>query len=105
MLQVHFRRVRPDRVDDLKEWLTELQRRADEVRESFRQEGVRHEQAFLLETRDGPLLVYAIEVQDPEAAQQAYERSMLSIDHEHRVRMTEAISGAADMQPLYDVRL
>jgi hypothetical protein len=65
MLQVNIRRVRPDQVGRLREWLAELGRRQEEVRETFRNEGVRHEQAFVLAGADGPLLVYAIEVDDP----------------------------------------
>jgi hypothetical protein len=89
----------------LRAWLAELQQRSDEVRETFRNEGVRHEQAYLLETADGPVLIYAIEIDDPEAAQRAYATSTLPLDLQHREVMATTISGPLDLAPLYDVRL
>lgn len=82
-----------------------LGRRQDEVRASFRQEGVRHEQAFLLESASGPVLVYAIEVEDPDAAQRAYDASTLAIDAEHREVMAEVLGPAAEVELLYEVAL
>jgi len=89
----------------LRAWLAELQQRSDEVRETFRNEGVRHEQAYVLETADGPVLVYAIEIDDPEAAQRAYASSTLPLDLQHREVMETTISGPLALEPLYDVRL
>ena len=63
MLHVVFSRVKVDQVDRLRSWMAELMARPQEVRQTFEQEGVRHEMAFLVEAREGPLLVYAIEVE------------------------------------------
>ena len=89
----------------MRAWLAELQQRSDEVRETFLNEGVRHEQAYLLETADGPVLVYAIDVDDPEAAQRAYATSTLPLDLQHREVMDSTISGPLELEPLYDVKL
>jgi hypothetical protein len=105
VLDVHFHRVRPDQVDSLRAWMAELMRRQNEVRETFRNEGVRHEQAFLLHTDEGVVLVYIHEVEDPEAARRAYSASTLPIDLEHRQRMSAALDGAATAELLYEVRL
>lgn len=48
---------------------------------TFAQEGVRHEQAYLLKTVEGPILVYAMEAADHDRAQAAYQRSSLPIDN------------------------
>ena len=40
--------------------------RADEVKETYRQEGVSHEASYLIETRRGWILVFAAEVEDRE---------------------------------------
>jgi hypothetical protein len=85
--------------------MAELGRRQDEVRATFRNEGVRHEQAYLLESSSGPVLVYAIEVEDEDAAQQAYEASTLPIDAEHRAVMGTVLGDRADVELLYEVRL
>jgi Family of unknown function (DUF6176) len=105
MLHLTFRRVRPERVDALRAWMAELGRRQDEVRQTFRNEGVRHEQAFLIESLDGPLLVYAHEVDDPEAASAAYAGSTLVLDQEHRAIMGSVLGEDAEVELLYDVRL
>jgi Family of unknown function (DUF6176) len=103
MLHLTFRRV----VDEhrLRAWMSSLQQRADEVRQTFRQEGVRHEQAFLLRDANGLVLVYAHEVDDPEAAHAAYAASTLPIDLQHREQMSAALGGEAEAELLYDVRL
>jgi Family of unknown function (DUF6176) len=105
MLHLTFRRVRPGREDALRAWMAELERRADEVRATFRQEGVRHEQAFLLPVADGLVLVYAHEVEDPDAASAAYSASTLPLDHEHRARMAAVLDEALEPELLYDVRV
>jgi hypothetical protein len=106
MLQVEFRKVRPDRVDRLREWLHELERRAAEVRETFAQETVRHEIACLIEAREGPVLIYAMEAEDFERAAAAYQGSVLPIDREHRDVMTDVLlPGSASVEQLYECRL
>jgi len=102
---VTFRRVRPGQEAALRAWMAELGARVDEVRATFRQEGVRHEQAFLLQTVDGLVLVYAHEVADPALASAAYAASTLPLDVEHRARMAAALDEVVEPERLYDVRL
>ena len=64
MLRVSLRRVKPGKEARLRAWLAELSARADEVRATFVDETVRHEQAFVLQTVDGPVLLYAMEAAD-----------------------------------------
>jgi hypothetical protein len=105
VLDVRITRVREDQVERLRAWLAELIKRQDEVRETFRNEGVRHEQAFLLESAQGPVLIYAHEVDDPEAAKRAYADSTLPLDRKHREVMRAVLDGAADAELLYDLQL
>lgn len=104
MLQVTVVRVRPEKVARLKEWMAELECRADEVRETFRQEGVRHEQAVLVETSDGPLLVYVGEMADVEASQRAFASSTLPIDAEHKAALAEVLGDRPPTTTLLDLR-
>jgi Family of unknown function (DUF6176) len=97
--------VRPEEIGALRAWLAGLMTRQDEVRETFRNEGVRHEQALLLAGADGPVLVYAIEVEDADRAHAAYASSRLPIDLEHREIMARVIEAPARAELLYDVRL
>jgi len=107
MLRVEFSRVREGQVDQLREWMRALMSRQAEVRQTFEQEGVRHEAAYLLEAAEGPVLVYAIELQDEARAMQAFESSTVPIDLEHRRRMDDVLAGrgSAAVELLYEARL
>jgi len=105
MLQVRLARVHDDQVERLRAWLLGLNQRQDEVRETFRNEAVRHEQAYLLRTSDGFVLVYAAEMEDAEAAHRAHAASTLPIDLQHREVMQAAQAGPADAELLYELRL
>lgn len=97
--------VEPDKVERLRAWMVELQQRKQEVRETFQQEGVRHERAYLLETKGQTILVYAMELEDLAAAHAAFQTSELSIDKEHRDVMNEVLTANLEPELLYDVSL
>ncbi len=105
MLRVSFQRVKPGKEPRLREWLAELSARDDEVRATFVDETVRHEQAFVLEMNDGPVLVYLIEAADADLGREAFARSNHSIDKEHKQVMRECLAERLEIQPLYDVAL
>lgn len=105
MLRVSFRRVKPGKEAKLRAWLTELSKRTDEVRATFVDETVRHEQAFILQTVDGPILVYAMEASDFDRGKQAFTRSTHRIDAEHKQVMGECLGDRLDIEPLHDVAL
>src|SRR4029077_3205942 len=93
MLRVQFSRVKDGQVERLRAWMQELMARPDEVRATFAQEGVRHEAAYLIEAREGPVLLYAIEVDDEARGFEAYTNSTLPIDLEHRRIMESVLVG------------
>jgi len=101
MLEVVIRRVRPDRVDELRRWMAELEARRDEVLESFQQVGTRQEKALLITEGSEPLLVYVMDADDPDAANVAYQASSLPIDIDHRRVMSEVLQGPASFEVLY----
>ncbi|GAA1314276.1 hypothetical protein GCM10009610_35390 [Pseudonocardia xinjiangensis] len=105
MIHVRVARVRPDKLDVLKAWFAEAEQRADEVRATFEQEGVTHEQAKLISTADGPLLVYAVECADYEAAGEVFRNSTLPIDAEHKRVMAEVLDGQVDTPVLLDIHI
>jgi hypothetical protein len=80
MLNVSFFKVREDQIDQLRAWGRELTRRTDEVKETYTQEGVSHEASYLIETKRGWILVFAVELEDREKARAAYRASTLPID-------------------------
>ncbi|RIK42567.1 MAG: hypothetical protein DCC58_10830 [Chloroflexi bacterium] len=103
MLHVRFQRVRPDKVERLRAWMTELAGRADEVRETFAQEGVHAEKAWLIHTADGVVLAYALIVDDIDAAFAAHRASTLPIDHEHAAVMQEIDGGPLDVEQIWEM--
>jgi len=105
MLQVAISRVRPEKEARLRAWLAELNTRIDEVRETFRDETVRAEQAYIVQGGDGPLLIYVIEAEDFERGAKAYASSHHKIDAEHRAVMGECLAESPKIKPLYSVTL
>jgi len=105
VLEVVFQRVQPDEVDRLRAWINEEEDRAEEVRQTFRQETVHHEVAYLIEATEGPVLVYAMEAEDFDRADRAYRSSTLPIDLQHREIMRAVVAGPAVVEKLYEVSL
>jgi hypothetical protein len=105
MLRVAISRVRPEKEARLRTWLAELNSRADEVRETFRDETVRAEQAYIVGGADGPLLVYVMEAADFDRGAKAYATSHHKIDAEHREVMRECLADSPRVDPVYDVAL
>lgn len=103
MLRVSFRAIRPEKEAQLRAWLAELNRRAEEVRATFKDETVRAEQAFIVAGPTGPMLVYAMEAADFARGAAAFASSRHQIDAEHRAVMQECLGPALDIRPLYDV--
>jgi len=104
VLRVVIASVKADKVDRLRSWMAELAERRDEVFETYARETVSHEIAVLVQGAEGPLLVYAMEVDDPETATEAFQTSKLPIDVEHRTVMDDVLAGAADVELLLDLR-
>ena len=95
--------VKSGQEQKLREWLSELMRRQDEVRETFKQETVRHEQGYLLQLNNGTALIYIVEAEDLEQASKAYKNSTLPIDAEHRNIMNQTLGDRIPAELLYDV--
>ena len=105
MLKVTMEMVKPGQEQKLRDWLSELMTRQDEVRETFKQETVRHEQAYLLPIGDSVVLIYIVEAEDLEQASKAYKDSTLPIDAEHRNVMQQVLGNRLPAELLYDVTL
>jgi hypothetical protein len=105
MLRVSIRRIRPEKEQRLRAWLTELNSRAEEVRETFRDETVRAEQGYIVPGDMGPLLVYVMEAEDFDRGSKAFAASPHKIDAEHKEVMRECLAESLNVAPLYDVTL
>jgi len=104
LIKLAMRKVRPGEEGRLREWMAQLNSRRPEVLATFRQEGVRHELAYLIDGADGPVLIYAMEAVDHEQAAAAYAQSSLPIDLEHRRIMAQVLGDRVPSELLYECR-
>ena len=102
MLHTTIARVDEEDVPRLRSWLSSLSSRRTELRESYRQQGTRHELFFLIRTRRMPILVLVSEVDDVEHATRSFLRSELPIDLEFKALFQEISPEDADVELLYD---
>ena len=102
MLQTTIARVDEEEVPQLRSWLASLSSRRDELRESYRQQGTRHELFFLVRTRRMPILVLISEVDDVEQATRSFLASELPIDVEFKALFQQISPEEAEVELLYD---
>lgn len=102
MILISIQRVKAAEENTLRNWMAELDRRQDEIAATFAQEGTRHEQAYLIKTSDGPLLIYAMEARNHEHAAASFKASKFPIDVEHKEVMKRVLAGKADAELLYE---
>ena len=105
MLDLQFRKIKPEREGQLRAWFAELNSRSEEVRATFHDEGVQHEQGFILPTSEGPVLVWAAQLNDPDEANRVFAKSSHPIDIEHDRVLRECLDGRIALSPVLDVAL
>lgn len=94
----------PDKVDELREWLRIVngQRRAEALA-TLVDEACSHEQAVLIEGKDGPMVVYVMEVADVDHSRRAAEQSSHPIDGDHREVMQRTLGDPVPSELLLDL--
>jgi len=102
MLYTTIARVDEHDVPRLRAWLDDLDSRRDELRGSYRQQGTRQEQFFLVRTRESPILVIVSEVEDALAAAESFLHSELPIDVEFKALVQAISPEEADVELVYD---
>lgn len=106
MIDLTFRRVKPEQRDRVEQWLAELNGpRRGEALETLRIEGVRHESAAIIDTSDGPILVYAMETDDIDRARAIGSASTLPVDRRHHEVMRAADAGSVPSRLVLDLTL
>ncbi len=84
-------KIKPGKLNRLKKWCNELQKRKKEVVETLRKEKVYTESAFLHKTKNGNFLIYYIEAEDFSRAMNVYKKSKRKIDKEHKQVLKETL--------------
>ena len=95
-IHLNVRRLKPGHREAVEAWLAELNGpRRHEAIETLQDEGVSHESAVILDTSDGPVIVYAMETDDIERARAAGAASTHPVDERHHEVMRAADAGPA----------
>jgi Family of unknown function (DUF6176) len=87
--------IKPGKTERLREWYDELQERREEAFQTLENEGVRQEVAYILPTEHGDLLAVFLEVDDMNAANEAFYSSPFEIDRQHAAVMDECTVGGS----------
>jgi Family of unknown function (DUF6176) len=66
-------------------------------------EGCRHEQAYLIDGADGPVVVHIMEVEDVERSKVVGARSSHSIDEDHKVVLSQTLGDQVPAELLLDL--
>jgi hypothetical protein len=85
----------PGKTQRLRDWYAELEDRREEAFQTLDNEGVRQEVAYILDTEHGDLLAVFIEVEDMDAANEAFYSSPFEIDRQHAEVMDECTIGGS----------
>jgi len=110
VLNASFASIDEADVPTIRTWLASLVERRDELRESYRRQGTRHELFFLVRA-PRPVLVLISELDDVQEGATTFLRSSLPLDVEFK-SLVQAVSGDAmleaellfDSATLVDVR-
>jgi hypothetical protein len=104
MLRVAIRHVDPAQVEELRRWLAEANGpRRRETLATLVEEGCTHEQAFLIEGNEGPVVIYVMEVEDVERSREVFGSSQHQIDADHKRVMQAAVRGPVAAELLLDL--
>jgi hypothetical protein len=76
-------RLKSGSMERVRDWAAELNRRADEVLATLRDEGVVVESVFLEQTASGDFLIYYMKAQSIERASEVARRSPHTVDAYH----------------------
>jgi hypothetical protein len=89
----------------LRDWLAQLDGpRRVEALATLAAEGVSHEAAWLIDTKDGPVLVYVMNSGDPARARRVFGQSREPVDAEHRRVLGTCLGAAVPVEQLLDLR-
>ncbi|WP_240642433.1 DUF6176 family protein [Microbacterium sulfonylureivorans] len=98
------RRLNPEMRASVEHWLGEVNGPLrSEAIETLRAEGVSHETAIILDTSDGPVIVYAMETDDIDRARRVGAASTHPIDRRHHEVMRAADDGPAPFRVVLDL--
>jgi hypothetical protein len=104
VIHLAVRRVNPEHLELFRQWMAQLNGpRREEALATLVDEGCSHELVTLVEGPDGPLVIYAMEVESIEKSREAANNSTHQIDKEHRAVMERAIGENLSLEKILDL--
>ncbi|GAA0260523.1 DUF6176 family protein [Haladaptatus pallidirubidus] len=97
-------RLKPGRIERLREWVEEVNSRRDEAIETLQDESVFSEAAFLNSTEDEDYVMFYMEAEDLEMAHEVFESSQHDLDQEFKQLLGEIVAEDQPeeiIEPLY----
>lgn len=95
-------KIKSGELDRVREWAIELTRREEEVLETFANEDMHVQSAFLEEADDGHYLIQYIRADDFDKVLEVAKNSQLPIDDYHKAFKTKALEGCSRLELLID---
>jgi hypothetical protein len=96
-------KLKPDSLEQVREWALTINSRKDEAIETLRREGIIIESVFLDKTSEGDFLIYYVKAKDLEDAKKAFQRSTVAIDEYHRQFKKETWDDFNNLEVLVDL--
>jgi hypothetical protein len=105
VIQLSVRKVNPEHLELFRHWMAQIDgpRRAEALA-TLMNEGCTHEIAALIEGPDGPIVIYAMEIESVERSRNAAENSTYAIDKDHYSVMERATGDRVPLEILLDLR-
>jgi hypothetical protein len=95
-------KLRSGSLDRVREWAAELNRRADEVLATLRDEGIVVESAFLDSTDEGDFLIYYMKAESLERAREVGRKSAHAVDEYYHQFQRETFESGKQLELLID---
>jgi Family of unknown function (DUF6176) len=105
MQQLHCARIKlkPNSLDKVREWATEMNHRKDEALATLRDESIFIESFFLERASDGDYLIAYIRAESLEQSQKAIKKSTQAIDAYHQAFKKDCWESGEELELLVDI--
>jgi hypothetical protein len=105
MTELHCSRIKlkPNSLDKVREWATEITRRQNEALATLRDESIFIESFFLEQATDGNYLIAYVRAESLEQSQKAVAKSTHAIDAYHKAFKKECWEGGERLELLVDL--
>lgn len=92
-VKLSYCKIKTGRVEELRNWYEELEKRSNEVIKTLKHENMLTETAFILQESDEKYLYVFMESEDLEEAENSGNKEKFDIDEEHHEVLENCLTG------------